>query len=174
VFASGRVAALLNVEEGCVPEFGFKARVPIGDARFDRTEVDMRLGALLVESKLTEADFQTKSREVVNSYRDFAEVFDRRSLPQTRSAYLSYQLIRNVLAAQATGCAFCVFADRRRPDLIEAWYEVMRCVKPLDLRLRCQVLTWQELSEALPERLQEFLACKYGISATALPLPAED
>jgi hypothetical protein len=36
-------------------------------------------------------------------------------------------------------------------------------VKPADLRLRCKVLTWQELSEAAPADLQAFLDEKYGI-----------
>lgn len=169
VLEDGRVYSLLGVEPGCTPEFGIKARVPLEDGKADRTEVDMRLGSLLVEAKLTESDFQTKTREVVNSYRDFAEVFDRRSLPQTRTSYCSYQLIRNVLAAYATGSSFCVMADARRPDLIQAWYEVMRCVRSADLRLRCKVLTWQELSEALPERLRSFLAEKYGIASHPLP-----
>ena len=40
------------------PEFGWKARVPLKNGRFDRTEVDLRWGGLLVEAKLTEADFQ--------------------------------------------------------------------------------------------------------------------
>ncbi len=31
------------------------------------------------------------------------------------AAYASYQLIRNVLAAYAEGCSFCVIHDERRP-----------------------------------------------------------
>ena len=54
--------------------------------------------------------------------------------------------------------------DQRRPDLIEQWYSVMRCVRSGDLRVRCKVLTWQELSEALPMSLREFLGLKYGIA----------
>jgi hypothetical protein len=162
--ADPRALSILNTEAGAVPEFGFKARVPLANGTADRTEVDMRLGDLLVEAKLTETDFQTKAREVVNSYADFAEVFERRALPQTHTQYLSYQLIRNVLAAYSSGGRFCVLADQRRPDLIEAWYAVMRCVKSMDLRLRCKVLTWQELSEALPETLRQFLREKYGIT----------
>lgn len=174
VFSDGRVRALLGVDHKCVPEFGVKARVPLAGDKFDRTEVDMRLGALLVESKLTEFDFQTKAKTIVETYRDFGEVFDRRSLPQSRTAYNSYQLIRNVLAAHAMGSAFCVIADARRPDLISTWYDIMRCVKTLDLRLRCKVLTWQELSEAVPPELQRFLAEKYGISTSPLPSPVTE
>ena len=39
--------------------------------------------------------------------------------------YVGYQLIRNVLAAYAEGCSFCVMHDDRRSDLREAWYEVL-------------------------------------------------
>ena len=127
VFDDGRVFSLLGLEAGAVPEFGFKARVPLLGGKFDRTEVDMRLGSLLVEAKLTESDFQTREKAMVESYRDFAEVFDRKALPKTKDRYLSYQLIRNVLAAQANDCAFCVLCDARRPDLLQAWYEIMRC-----------------------------------------------
>ncbi len=175
VFEDGRVWSLLGVEEGVAPEFGVRARVPLKHGKFDRTEVDMRLGSLLVEAKLTEADFQAREKEVVENYRDFDEVFDKKLLPvcaavsgdhgsRSRTArYASYQLIRNVLAAWANECAFCVLCDARRPDLVQVWYEVMRAVRPADLRVRCKVLTWQELAEAVPSRLREFLCEKYGI-----------
>lgn len=86
------------------------------------------------------------------------------SLPRTGERYVSYQLIRNVLAAHAAGISFCVMADARRPDLLEAWHAIMRCVRHAELRTRCKVLTWQELSTVLPRRLQKFLEAKYGIS----------
>ena len=163
VFDDGRVITLLGLESGAVPEFGFKARVPLQEGKFDRTEVDMRLGSLLLEAKLTEADFQTREREIVENYRDFAGVFDRKALPKVKDRYLSYQLIRNVLAAVAHDCAFCVLCDQRRPDLLQAWYEIMRCVRPADLRVRCKILTWQELAAVLPQQLRDFLEEKYGI-----------
>jgi hypothetical protein len=123
----------------------------------------MHLGDLLVESKLTESDFQQKPKEVLDRYRDFADVFDRRALPQTRELYQSYQLIRNVLAAHALGMSFCVLLDARRKDLMEEWHAVMRAVRPSDLRVRCKTLTWQELAVVLPWTLQAFLREKYGI-----------
>jgi hypothetical protein len=217
--------------------FGWKARVPLASGRSDRTEVDMRLGSLLVEAKLTEGDFQTKAAAVVEAYRDFDAVFERELLPRVELAtkrrreatefpedysqdfveggdeewlldegsekhasgagafahsegadgrrnaltnrprldrelssssdvevgYAGYQLIRNVLAAYAEGCSFCVVHDDRRPDLREAWFEVLAAVKPAELRVRLSVLTWQELAEYLPEALQGFLDWKYGI-----------
>ncbi|HEV2113854.1 MAG TPA: hypothetical protein VGR50_06860 [Terriglobales bacterium] len=170
-----RLFDLLGVERGASPEFGVKARIPLANGRFDRTEIDMHLGSLLVEAKLTESDFQSREAAALDAYRDFHDVFDSRSLPQavTLSAakdpcisYLGYQLIRNVLAAHANACSFCLMADARRPDLKEAWYAVMRSVQIVDLRLRCKMITWQELAEVLPRKLQRFLAEKYGIAAS--------
>ncbi len=82
VVESVAVMNALGVEAGAVPVFGWKARVPLKSGRFDRTEVDMRLGSLLVEAKLTEADFQTCAARVVEAYRDFDEVFERELLPR--------------------------------------------------------------------------------------------
>src|ERR1700733_11386030 len=66
----------LGVEVGEAAVFGWKARVPLKSGLFDRTEVDMRWGSLLVEAKLTEGDFQTRAANVVEAYRDFDAVFD--------------------------------------------------------------------------------------------------
>jgi hypothetical protein len=211
VWESQAVKRALGVDGVDAMEFGWKARVPLTNGRVDRTEVDMRWGGLLVEAKLTEGDFQTRSAAIVESYRDFDAVFDRDCLPrvelrtarrraavefaeeftqewedpaaneeiarefqqgiverareaQTAEAgFASYQLIRNVLAAYAEGCSFCVLHDERRPDLREAWFRVMAAVKDAEMRVRCKVLTWQELAALLPEELQEFLDRKYGI-----------
>jgi hypothetical protein len=164
VLTRSRMLSLLSLAPGADPEFGVKARVPLKNGRFDRTEVDMRLGHLLVEAKLTEADFQRKDFAVLESYQDFENVFDRTSLPGAGNTCLGYQLIRNVLAAYANQCAFCVMLDARRPDLREAWYSVMRAVTDHELRVRCQVRTWQELAAALPDKLRSFLEEKYGVS----------
>ena len=58
------------------PHFGFPARVPLEDNRCDRTEVDMRIGDLLVETKLTEGDFQRADKAKLLRYRDFFHVFE--------------------------------------------------------------------------------------------------
>jgi hypothetical protein len=79
--------------------------------------------------------------------------------------YAHYQLIRNVLAADAHVCSFCVIHDERRPDLREAWYAVMSAVRSAAMRTRCKVLTWQELVPYLPDGLRRFLDLKYGIVA---------
>jgi hypothetical protein len=221
VVDSAPVRNAMGVECNAEPLFGWKARVPLSSGRFDRTEVDMRLGSLLVEAKLTESDFQVREARIVEAYRDFDTVFDRDLLPrvaltsvrrkdavefpeafsqeyeslidvempyavqaelransesaiaaaefnacrQTEGGYLSYQLIRNVLAAHAAGCSFCVLHDERRPDLREEWFRVMAAVKSAEMRVRLKVLTWQELAALLPDDLQEFLDVKYGIAA---------
>jgi hypothetical protein len=211
-----RMLGLDDAEGATAPVFGWKARVPLGNGRFDRTEVDMRWGGLLVEAKLTEADFQTRAAAVLDEYRDFDAVFDRERLPRVElraarrrtavefaeeftqewesaaeddpdqsdrvarefqagivarareaepaeAGFAGYQLIRNVLAAYALGCRFCVMYDQRRPDLRDAWFEVMAAVKLAEMRVRCLALTWQELAALLPGELQEFLELKYGI-----------
>jgi hypothetical protein len=83
VIASAAVRNTLGLEPEATPDFGWKARVPLRNGRFDRTEVDLRLGSLLIEAKLTESDFQTCAVPVVETYRDFDQVFDRDLLPRT-------------------------------------------------------------------------------------------
>jgi hypothetical protein len=222
VLASAAVRRALGLDDGADPVFGWKARVPLVGGRFDRTEVDLRLGSLLVEAKLTEGDFQTCEAAEIDKFRDLEVVFDRALLPQVELppkrrkeqtefpenysqefesliidpeqkpnellaeiagqfanarpapqsgsepvelGYASYQLIRNVLAAYAEHCRFCVIHDERRPDLREEWFQVMTAVRSAELRTRLKVLTWQELAAFLPEELQVFLDCKYGIVA---------
>jgi hypothetical protein len=161
---SPAICGMLGTSAGLVPEFGFKPRIPFVDGKTDRTEMDMKLGDLLVEAKLTESDFQTAPARLIKRYRDIDEVFDVERLPSSDGVVCNYQLIRGALAAHFTGGSFCVLCDARRPDLIEKWYLVMRAVRGCDLRCRLQLLTWQELSAALPKNLRQFLAGKYGIA----------
>jgi hypothetical protein len=216
------VRQTLGVDWEAEPEFGWKARVPLLSGRFDRTEVDMRWGGLLVEAKLTETDFQTRAARVVEGYRDFDAVFERGLLPRVElraarrrtavefaeeftqeweesapddlaarefqkgivarareaepveAGYAGYQLIRNVLAAYASGMSFCVVHDERRPDLREAWFAVMAAVRSAEMRVRCKVMTWQELAALVPEELQAFLELKYGIVGAGMRSSARD
>jgi len=147
-----------------VPQFGYRPEIPLRSGKTDRTEIDMKLGDLMVEAKLTETDFQTAPARMIERYRDLDEVFDREDLMMCGHAIRGYQLIRGVLAAYATGGSFCILCDARRPDLIENWYAVMRAVRSCVLRCRLQLLTWQELTAVLPKSLQKFLAAKYGIT----------
>lgn len=49
--------------------------------RRDNTEIDMRLGELLVEAKLTESDFQSANIGLISRYRDLETVFHIEELP---------------------------------------------------------------------------------------------
>ena len=158
------LCSMLGVPSGLAPQFGFRPAIPLRSGRTDRTEIDMKLGDLMVEAKLTETNFQTAPARMIERYRDLDEVFDREELRISRNAVPGYQLIRGVLAAYATGGSFCVLCHARRPDLIENWDSVMRAVKSCVLRCRLQLLTWQELTAVLPRSLQNFLAAKYGIT----------
>ncbi len=159
------VCRMLGTEPGDLPEFGFRPRIPLHSEAIERTEIDMKLGNMLFEAKLTEGDFQVQDAEIVEQYRDFRQVFECRQLPKMKQRYVSYQLIRNVLAAHALDLGVCVLLDTRRPDLLEDWYRIMCCIRSATLQTRCKVLAWQELARCLPLAFQRFLNIKYGIAA---------
>jgi hypothetical protein len=169
---SSVLANLLGISEPAVPIFGWRARIPLESGKFDRTEVDMKFGSLLVEAKLTEPVFESCPLAQMKAYADFQTVFRLSELPRSHSRYHGYQLLRNVLAAHHHRANFCLLTDARRKDLIEAWYAVLSAIRPVDLRVRCKLLTWQELAEALPESLRRFLASKYGIDGNGSVLNA--
>jgi hypothetical protein len=163
---SPRLSTLLGVEPDAPVTFGYRPRVPLQNGRKDATEIDMRIGDLLVEAKLTESDFQCAPRRLIERYRDLEEIFDLDKLEIVEDTIYSYQLIRGVLAAHGSeNDRFCVLCDARRPDLIAAWHRVQTAVRPYDLRCRLQLLTWQELAAALSDELQIFLKVKYGIDS---------
>lgn len=164
VLRNARICALLGIEAGLRPEFGFRPEIPLKNGRSDRTEMDMSLGELLAEAKLTEGDFQRAPVRLVERYRDLEEVFDVELLPVVDGVVRSYQLVRCVLAAHAGGRGFAVICDGRRADLGERWFEVMRAVRDAALRTRMGLVTWQELAAVLPARVQTFLEEKYGIA----------
>ena len=208
------VANLLNVDRTDHPRFGVNPRVPLRTTRksrrkpsselsrsanllTDRTEIDLQLGNLFLEAKLTESNFQTAPPRLIERYRDLETVFDpdrlpRKTLykpashppvedhsqleeptesvppsqPKSRTVIDAYQLIRNVLAANAAEASFCVLCDARRHDLIETWYTILSAVHRPTFVARLKLLTWQELATTLPQDLQQFLDTKYGIIST--------
>ena len=148
--------SLLGIEPGIQPAFGFRPRIPLKDGAHDRSEMDLKLGNLFVEAKLTEGDFQTARCDLIHRYRDFDSVFDVNRLPMSKERYRSCQLIRGALAAHAHGASFAVFCDQRRQDLIEDCFTVMSAVKSAELRCRLSVVTWQELAFAMPPKVELF------------------
>ena len=144
-------------------EFGVAGKAPLRDGKSDRTELDMRAGTVIFESKLTEADFTERPQARVEKYRDLHTVFDVTLLPQTDDAYQGYQLIRNVLAAAEHRYHFVLLCDGRRPDLLHSWWQVHGAIRAADLRARSHFLLWQEVVDACPIPLQNFLREKYGL-----------
>lgn len=168
VFDEGKlnpsIANLLNVDSAAQPSFGVCPGVPLRNGHLDRTEIDLHLGNLFVEAKLTETSFQNARSRLIERYRDLETIFDVTRLPWTADGIVQgYQLIRNVLAAFASDTSFCVLSDARRNDLIETWYSVLSAVHYPSFAWRLKLLTWQELATALPSDLQQFLELKYGI-----------
>jgi hypothetical protein len=86
------VANLLNVNPTTQPCFGITPGVPLKNQRksrsklspelTDRTEIDLQLGTLFLEAKLTESNFQTAAPRLVERYRDLETVFDITRLPR--------------------------------------------------------------------------------------------
>ena len=56
--------------------------MPLLTGPVERTEVDMKLGQVLFEAKLTEGNFQSQDAAAVESYCDLKQVFDYRKSPQ--------------------------------------------------------------------------------------------
>jgi|UPI0004794AF1 hypothetical protein len=163
VLCRPELCALLGIEQGTIPEFGFKPRIPFMKGGLDRTEVDMRLETLLVEAKLTETGFRPAASHLLMRYRDFPEVFDTAELPAKEDQIGEYQLLRGILAAYSTGGHFALLCDSRRADLRESWFRAVKAVRSYSFRSRLKLLTWQEIATLLPPRLRSFLDEKYGI-----------
>ena len=173
------VLRMLGLEGEVRPMFGWKPRVPLKSGKSDCMEADMLLGELMVEAKLTEHGFQTARVALLERYADFEEVFDVEMLPRVKRKLVEavddfavkqpeekmahYQLVRGILAAHATGKSYVVICDGRRPDLLDAWFTVVRAVRVWELRTRIKVLTWQELAGELGGGMRGFLRDKYGI-----------
>ena len=146
------------------PEFGVPGCVPLIKGKVDSTEIDMRTDDIIIEAKLTESDFTKKTKDRIEAYRDFEEVFEASALPQDNDKYFNYQLIRNVLAAYAQDASYFLICDARRPDLLKSWGDVMSCIKPMALRIRCHFVLWQEIAAVSPDEIRDFLKDKYGIA----------
>jgi hypothetical protein len=91
------LCSMLGVPSGVVPHFGFRPGIPLHSGKTDRTEIDMKLGDLMVEAKLTETDFQTAPARMIERYRDLDEVFDREELMMSGDTVSGYQLGKQVL-----------------------------------------------------------------------------
>ena len=76
------VANLLGVEPSTQLNFGIRPGVPLRNGLKDRTEIDLQLGNLFVEAKLTEIGFQNAKPSLIERYRDLETVFEIDRLPR--------------------------------------------------------------------------------------------
>lgn len=150
-------------------EFGYKAKIhKVVNQQIveDSTEVDVLINKNIVcECKLTEEGFTEKEIIIVESYKEFGNVFHTEMLKKNKLNYINYQLIRNILAANQIQGRFFLICDMRRPDLAKKFYQTIRCIKDeyKTLRNNCEIIYWQEIANASGKDLKDFLALKYGI-----------
>lgn len=140
--AQSDLRSYLAVESTADFVFGYKPRVPFKNGKFDCTEVDLRIGDLMIEAKLTETDFQLARWKLVERYRDFKDVFDPELLPRAGDKLRSYQLLRGILAAFVDiSSRYCLICDERRTDLIEMWADMLGAIRLSGPRYRCVLIT---------------------------------
>ena len=159
------IRKLLGLPEWVQPKFEVTAGVRRHPARnrndeIDNTQLDMVIGDVIIEAKLTEADFGT-SDEPPNYY-GFETVFHVNMLHQQGKKFKNYQLIRNVLAARQMKKRFFLICDYRRPDLIRDYLELIKCIRSYADRNLCNLLTWQDICRRAPRDLKKYLLEKYN------------
>jgi hypothetical protein len=77
----GPLSSFLSLETNADLIFGYKPRISTIGGRMDCAEIDLRIGDLMIEAKLTETDFQVARFELAERYSDFHAVFDPDRLP---------------------------------------------------------------------------------------------
>jgi hypothetical protein len=164
------VTDLFELEKISSLVFGFKAKVIKNNSKSieeDKTEVDVFINnSIIVECKLTEEDFCSKEKDIVEQYSEFENVFYTNKLLQSETHYKNYQLIRNILAANQNNAQFMLICDMRRPDLVKSFQQTVTCIKDqyLDLRTNCKIVYWQDIAKVVGVDLKNFLNEKYGIN----------
>jgi hypothetical protein len=148
------------------PKFGVKPGIPLKDGQKDSTEIDLVLNDIFAEAKLTESDFTKKDLKIVANYKAVEEVFYFEKLPRADKKILEYQIIRNILAAHHSKKRHILLCDDRRGDLIRSYFDVVKCIKNVDVRQRCDIIFWQDVWKKVGRDLREFLSEKYGIGAS--------
>lgn len=150
---------LLNIDTSSNIEFGWNPVFENEDNH--KTEIDMKIGNRIFESKLTETSFKTKPHEIVERYKDFHTVFNSTALDNGKGEYCHYQLIRNILTAYKYDYSFSILIDESRIDLIRELFSVAQAIKDPKLRSKIGFITWQEIASVCGAELKEYLANKY-------------
>jgi hypothetical protein len=156
------VSDLLGVKIESV-EFGNPGKV-LRSGQEDATEIDMSVGDVLCEAKLTEDGFTSKDKDDVERYDDFDVAFHTDALRIENGKYANYQVIRNLLASIQHNKRHLLLCDERRSDLCRSYFETVSCLKSVHDRSRCGVVFWQEIARASGASLKGWLESKYGIA----------
>lgn len=143
--------------------FGHPGRVSLKDGKKDGTEIDMSFSDVFCEAKLTENDFTTKHKSIVENYSRFDETFNIEYLKRKNDEYHNYQIIRNILASREYNKRHVLICDERRADLIREYLNTVSCLHDMEIRIKCRVIFWQEIAEKCGESLREWIKEKYGI-----------
>jgi len=144
------------------PEFGCNPGI---ETHNSPTEIDMILGDVIYEAKLTETDFTIKDLQTIQRvYPGMEDVFDLEYLSEGDSVK-HYQLLRNIYAvSEVDGInKFMLLVDYRRPDLLHSLVDVINAIRYDELRRKCGFITWQEIARTVGKDLRDFLQLKYGI-----------
>jgi hypothetical protein len=150
---------LLHIDTFSVIEFGWNPSFE--NEVLHPTEIDMKIGNSIFESKLSEESFTEKEKGIVENYSDFYTVFDSQYLPSNNTHYFNYQLIRNILTAYKYNFTFSILVDQTRTDLIRSLLEVVTAIKEPEIRKRIGFFTWQEIAAVCGSELREFIERKY-------------
>ena len=125
------------------------------------TEIDLKIGNHIFESKLTEETFTTREDAFVYKYQDFQKVFNVELLQTKDGSYNHYQLIRNILTAYKYEFDFSIIIDSSRIDLLNELLIIIQSIKDFNLRRRVNFFTWQEITEVCGSEVKEYIVKKY-------------
>jgi len=148
----------VNFEENI--KFGWNP-VFKNEGKNHRTEIDLKIGNVICEAKLTERDFTSKEISVVKKYDDFFTVFDQNYLNINNGKIENYQLIRNILAANKKDYRFILLVDQTRIDLIRSLFSITKAIRDVNLRNKVSYITWQELVDRCGKDLKKYIENKY-------------
>lgn len=150
---------LLHIDTSSVVEFGWNPSFE--NEVLHPTEIDMRIGNRIFESKLSEESFTEKEKGIVEKYSDFHTVFDSHSLASNDTHYFNYQLIRNILTAYKYNFSFSILVDQTRTDLIRSLLDVVIAIREPEVRKRVGFFTWQEIAAVCGTALKDYMQRKY-------------
>jgi len=155
------IQKLLGIENIKEIEYGFIPNIE-SDESMTKTEIDMKIGNVFFEAKLTEADFTEKDiNTLIKKYPEANSVFNLDRMMIKGDVVGNYQLIRNILTAKKYNGRFILLLDARRTDLIREFYRVLYSIKDTTLQEKVAFITWQEIASVVGDDLKSFLHEKY-------------